>query len=80
VPALEWSDRAITEDLRKRHRRVYVESGEKLRATLRELRRLCARDRVELADVEQLHRMSVEAAEILEAAREKAGRPRGVLR
>lgn len=77
VPSLEWSDRAIVEDVRKRHRQGFKEYSDDLRKTLRELRRLSARGQVQLADVEQLHRMSMGTVERIEAARANALRSGG---
>lgn len=74
IPTLDWSDRAIAEDLRKRHRRVYDQAGDHLKRALRELSRMKAQDEVKQTDVEQLHRMSMDAAERIEQAKETRGR------
>jgi hypothetical protein len=66
IPTLVWSDRAVLEDLRRRHRPVYQAAGDLLKRTLRELTKLKGRASVELKDLEQLHRMSLDAAERLE--------------
>jgi len=65
VPALEWSNRSILEDLRRRHRKTYRLAGDSLRKTLRELEKLRTRIDVTLPDLEQMHRMSLDAAEKL---------------
>lgn len=39
LPALEWSDRLILNDLKKYHKKIYVEFQEELRKTLKELQR-----------------------------------------
>jgi hypothetical protein len=72
IPALEWSDRAIVEDMRKRYRLVHREAAEPLRRTLRELGRIVTQPNPLLPDVEQLHRMSLEAVEKIELAQENA--------
>ncbi|HMN67893.1 MAG TPA: DUF4381 family protein [Bdellovibrionales bacterium] len=69
IPTLDWSDREILTDLRKRHRKVYSVAGEPLRKTLRELRRLTTQEQMLLVDVEQLYRMSLDAVERTEAAK-----------
>jgi hypothetical protein len=75
IPTLDWSDRAIVEDLRRRHRHIFEAAGDPLRKTLRELARMKAQSSVRLGDVEQLHRMSMDAAERIESAKEeKRGR------
>jgi hypothetical protein len=74
IPTLDWTDAAILKDLRKRHRKVFVKAADPLKKTLRELVRLKAQNQVLLQDVEQLHRMSLDAAEKLESAREGAAR------
>lgn len=68
IPTLDWSDRAIVEDLRKRHRKVYEQAGDSLKKTLRELSRLGSQPQVKPHDVEQLHQMSVQTAEKVEEA------------
>lgn len=68
IPTFDWSDRAIVDDLRKRHRKVYSEAGDRLRKTLRELSRMTAQNQILLPDIEQLHRMSLDTAERIEAA------------
>jgi hypothetical protein len=68
IPTLQWSNRAILEDLRRRHRKIYRASGEPLKKTLRELDKLKARAVMEPQDVEQLYRMSLDTAEKLENA------------
>lgn len=74
IPTLEWSDRAIVDDLKKRHRKVYLQAAEPLRKTLRELGRLQSQPSPLLPDVEQLHRMSLDAVERIETAKEQAAR------
>lgn len=74
IPALEWSEAAILGDVRRRHRRVFQRAADPLRKTLRELRRLKGRDLVPVRDVEQLHRMSLEAVDRLDQAAEEAKR------
>lgn len=68
IPTLDWSDRAILEDLRKRHRKTFMQAGDPLKKVLRELRRLAAQDRVLLKDVEQMQLMSIDVAEKLDQA------------
>jgi hypothetical protein len=75
IPTLEWNDAAILRDLRKRHRHVFIHAGAPLKKTLRELLRTQARARISLEDVEQLHRMSLDAAERIESARQKEAGP-----
>ncbi|MBX3023181.1 MAG: hypothetical protein KF799_16015 [Bdellovibrionales bacterium] len=70
IPTLDWSDSEILKDLRKRHRSVYQRAADPLKKTLRELVRLRAQENVLLKDVEQMHSMSLDAAERLENARE----------
>jgi hypothetical protein len=70
IPTLDWSDGEILRDLKKRHRRVYRQASEPLKRILRELFRVRARDQLLLPDVEQLHRMSLDAVERLESAQE----------
>jgi hypothetical protein len=67
IPTLQWSNRAILEDLRRRHRRAYRLAGAPLKKTLRELDKLKARSEMKAADIEQLQRMSLDTAEKLEA-------------
>lgn len=69
IPTLDWSNQAILSDLRKRHRKTYMQASEPLKRTLRELMKLKARENVAVGDVEQMHRMSLDAAERLETAR-----------
>ncbi len=66
IPTLEWSNAAILRDLRKRHRQVFEAARDPLKRTLRELERLNRRKEIELKDVEQMQRMSLDAAESLE--------------
>lgn len=66
IPALEWSDRAILEEMRRRHLRIYKTAKEPLRRTLRELRMLAQRSEIDLKDIEQMHRMSLDTAETLQ--------------
>jgi uncharacterized membrane-anchored protein YhcB (DUF1043 family) len=70
IPTLDWTNGEILGDLKKRHRRVYRKASEPLQKTLRELFRLKGRETILLHDVEQLHRMSLDAAERLEGAKE----------
>jgi hypothetical protein len=70
IPALDWSDGEILGDLKKRHRHVYRHASETLKRTLRELFRMKGREGLLLHDVEQLHRMSLEAVEKLDSVRE----------
>ncbi len=63
VPALDWSDRAIVDDIRKRHRKIFETSGDSLRKALRELTRIKARAAVSVADAEQLHQICLDAVE-----------------
>jgi hypothetical protein len=72
IPALDWSDREILNDLKKHNRAVYEKAGDILKKTLRELGRLQHRDGVKTQDVEQLHRMCLDAAERLDEARPSA--------
>lgn len=68
IPTFDWSDRAIVDDLKKRHRKVYNEAGDRLRKTLRELSRMAAQKQILLPDVEQLHRMSLDTVERVSSA------------
>ncbi len=70
IPTLEWSDRAIMDDLRRRHRQVYMNAGDPLKRTLQELARMKSVAEVKQVDVEQIHRMSMDAAERIEAAKD----------
>ncbi|MGE3681733.1 MAG: DUF4381 family protein [Bdellovibrionales bacterium] len=72
IPTLEWSDRAIIEDLRRRHYRTYKNAADPLKKTLRELGRLKEREKVSLSDAEQMLRMSMDTVERLEQAREES--------
>lgn len=63
VPALDWSDRAIADDIRKRHRRDFEIYGDKLRKALRELTRVKARPNVSVTDSEQLLQICLDAVE-----------------
>ena len=67
IPTLDWSDGAILRDLRKHHRAIYREAGGPLRKTLRELLQLKGRENIAVKDLEQLHRMSLDTAERLQA-------------
>jgi hypothetical protein len=66
IPTLDWSDREVLRDLRRRHRKTYNFAADPLRKMLRELSKLVGRDKVEAGDVEQLHRMSIDTAEKLD--------------
>ena len=68
IPTLAWSNRAILEDLRRRHRKTYRGASESLKKTLRELDKLKMRPQFHSKDVEQLYRMSLDTAEKLENA------------
>lgn len=68
IPTLDWSDRAIVADLRRRYRKVYRRAGASLGKTLRELSRLREGETVLLKDVEQMHRASMESVERLDEA------------
>ncbi|MGZ3721765.1 MAG: hypothetical protein ACXVA9_02465 [Bdellovibrionales bacterium] len=68
IPTLQWSNRAILEDLRRRHRKTYKTSSEPLKKTLRELDKMKSRSELDAKDVEQVYRMSLDAAEKLETA------------
>lgn len=74
IPTLDWSDRAIADDLRRRHRKVYEQAGDSLKKALRELARMKSIEEVKQSDVEQLHRMSMDAAERIEQAKQLRGR------
>ena len=65
VPAMEWSNRAILEDIRRRHRKTYRAAKDSLRKTLRELGKLKARSNVAATDLEQVYRMSMDTVEKL---------------
>jgi hypothetical protein len=65
IPTLDWSDRAIVEDLRKHHYHSYRVGGDNLKKTLRELTRLQTQDQFQMEDLEQLHHMCMDAAEKL---------------
>lgn len=75
IPTLDWSDGQIVRDLRRRHKKVYLQAGDHLRKTLRELTRLQTRQPVLFKDVEQMQRMSLEAVERIDraAAQTKGG-------
>lgn len=68
VPALDWGDGEIVTDIRKRYRKLPSVSVDALRKTLRELTRLKTQPSVQAKDVEQLHRMSLDAVERLDSA------------
>jgi hypothetical protein len=70
IPTLDWSDNEILADLRRRHKKVFERARDPLKRTLRELVRLKSGPQVLLQDVEQMHEMSLDAAETLESARE----------
>lgn len=70
VPALDWSDREILNDLKKHNRKVHDLAGDTLKRTLRELGRIQTRDGVQAQDVEQIHRMCLDTAERLEESRQ----------
>jgi hypothetical protein len=63
VPALDWSDRAIVDDIRKRQRRDFDLYADPLRKALRELTRIKARNTVSVTDAEQLHQICLDAVE-----------------
>ncbi len=69
IPTLDWTDREIVRDLKKRHRKVYYRVREPLRKTLRELGRLATQREILIKDVEQLHRMSLDTVEKIDGAR-----------
>lgn len=69
VPALDWTDSEILRDVRKRHRKTYASASEPLRRALRELSRMRAQATPSVHDVEQLHRMSLDAAERVEGGK-----------
>ena len=66
IPTLDWSNGEILQDLRRRHQQTYRAGGEALKRTLRELTKLNSRSAIDLKDVEQMHRMSLDAAERLD--------------
>jgi len=68
IPALDWSDSAIVGDLKKRHRKVFKSASDSLRKTLRELSRMTHQQQPLLPDVEQIHRMTLDAVERMERA------------
>lgn len=70
IPTLDWSDREIVRDFKKRHRKTYYRVREPLRKTLRELTKLKSQKQVLFKDVEQLHRMSLDTVEKIERAQE----------
>jgi hypothetical protein len=74
IPALEWSNGDILKDLRRRHRKTYLETHEPLKRTLRELMKMKERPQLAANDVEQMQRMSLETAEKLDAAMSAGGR------
>lgn len=74
IPTLDWSDREIVRDFKKRHRKVYGKVREPLRKTLRELARLSAQNQILFKDVEQMSRMSLDTVEKIESARAVGGR------
>ncbi len=69
IPTLDWTDREIVRDLKRRHRKVYYRVREPLRKTLRELGRLAGQKQMLFKDVEQLHRMSLDTVEKIDSAR-----------
>lgn len=69
IPTLDWTDREIVRDLKRRHRKIYYRVREPLRKTLRELGRLAAQKQVLFKDVEQMQRMSLETVEKIDSAR-----------
>lgn len=66
IPTLDWSNREIMADLKKRHPRVFKKAGNTLSKTLRELVGLREQKDILLKDVEQLYRMSLESVEKLD--------------
>jgi len=69
IPTLDWTDREIVRDLKKRHRKVYYRVREPLRKTLRELGRMSSQKQILFKDVEQMQRMSLDTVERIEQAR-----------
>jgi hypothetical protein len=69
IPALDWSDSAIVGSLKKRHRKIYKLASDPLRKTLRELSRMTHQEHPLLPDVEQIHRMTLDAVERMEYTR-----------
>lgn len=74
IPTLDWSDREIVRDLRKRHSKIYYRVREPLRKTLRELGRMAGQKQILFKDVEQMQRMSLDTVERIEKAREGSHR------
>lgn len=75
VPAQEWSDGAIVRDIKRRHRRVYKETGVELNRLLSELRRARNAKGLTFTDCEQIHEMGRKVAEKIEVMKPKeAGR------
>lgn len=68
IPTLDWTDREIIRDMKKRHRKVYYRVREPLRKTLRELSKLKGQKQVLFKDVEQLHKMSLDTVEKIDGA------------
>jgi hypothetical protein len=66
IPTLDWSNSQILRELKRRHRHTYAQAGEPLRQALRELTKLSARSNLTAQDVEQVQRMSLDAAERLD--------------
>lgn len=66
IPTLDWTNSQILRELKKRHRITYMQAGDPLRQVLRELTKLGARDNLNAQDLEQVQRMSLDAAERLD--------------
>lgn len=75
IPALQWSDREIIGDLRKRHREVFDDTAVDMRKLFSEYRKAKgAPDKLSRLDAEQLLEMSRRVAEKIEQGYQEASR------
>jgi len=74
VPALEWSDRDILQDIRQRHHIVHRESSIKIRGLFREFKKAqVAKDKLLQVDAEQLLEMIRQVAHSVEVSCREGG-------
>ncbi len=70
IPTLDWNNSMIVSELKRRDKKAARRGMDVLKSTLRELDKVKARSNLTPQDVEQLHRMSLDAAERLESGSE----------